>query len=276
MKFNKEDLGLYFALGLVCGGAGLMVGAFIASKLNRLAEDEEELLIVEPGEIKPTETEEEKRREAFMKDAEDAHQVMVREEGYKSKPKVKQRQLADEFDSIEEYERFIELYSPETIQLEMYRTGLVDFKQFEQMLIDKKVADEAEPYPYGSQYTPDIDEKPDLDEVVASLEKERHEALNDRYLIFIPDPDEEVPESDLELFYDPVDKSVVKLSGRGHPIPIVDIEKYIDANIWEAVQMEFATNRLIFVHDKHADKMYAFEAYGADEEEALSADDGPT
>ena len=33
MKFKREDIGLYFALGLVGAGAGLLVGAFVASKL---------------------------------------------------------------------------------------------------------------------------------------------------------------------------------------------------------------------------------------------------
>ena len=41
MKFKREDIGLYFALGLAVGGFGLLLGALIAARMNRRQKEEE-------------------------------------------------------------------------------------------------------------------------------------------------------------------------------------------------------------------------------------------
>ena len=50
MIFKKEDLGLYFALGLTGAGIGLLVGAFVASKQKKagiLVEREEPVIKID-------------------------------------------------------------------------------------------------------------------------------------------------------------------------------------------------------------------------------------
>ncbi|MCK4787430.1 MAG: hypothetical protein KAV87_26970 [Desulfobacteraceae bacterium] len=246
MKFKKEDMGLYFALGLVGAGAGLLIGALIAARL----------MGPEPIYI-PEMDEEEWDQEAEM-------------EAHKTIQKIARVKKSQKQGLTKEMEEFIITYQPTAIQIEMVKNNLLTLDDLKDVLVLEKVAEQQEPYNYNTVYL-EKDDKPDLDEL-AQLPDEI-EIIEERWQISSEQTEAKSKRNLRRVFYDAFDDEFFTLSRQDHPIPVGSINDYIPNEVWEVVEPYLMSDMgPIFVNDLETTKHFKFEVVPEDTEDS-SADD---
>ncbi len=252
MKFKKEDIGLYFALGLVGAGVGLLMGAFIASRrrdsstyniINYIPELDEEPSLKIP------------RKENRVEKAAKKHE--------------RARQAAKKVDSPE-LKGFIVEYQPSAIQIEMIRSGLLTIDALRETMIQEEFAKQKAPYNYNSPYL-DVDDKPELSELAKLPEDEA--VVDDRYEILQKPPKRKSPKNMRTVFFDQEDDTFYTMTRQGSPIPVGTINEFISEETWE-VMLPYMLSGFapLFVNDLKNAKYYRFEIVPEDLEE-LSEDD---
>lgn len=245
MKFQRSDLGLYFASSLVGAGVGLLVGSFIASRLAA----------PEPPFI--PEEEDEGWDEEYWQAPEKIPGVK------KSRKKTTKIKVSDD----PELAAFIAEWEPSTIQIEMVKKGLVTLEDLQQTLAEERLAEEKEPYSYNLRY---YDDKPDLADLVKLPEDE--ELVDDRYQILRDPPKNKDPKALRVVYWDMQDDGFYTLSRKKQPVP-TDIRTMISDETWE-VMLPYLHGgyTTLYVDDLETTRFYRFEVVPDDMEDSSGPD----
>lgn len=235
MKFKKEDIGLYFALGLVGAGVGLLVGAFIASRRE--------------GPI-PV---------GVLDSVQDWHKEEVGK-----KPPEKKLVKKSKKESTPELDAFIEKYQPTAIQIEMVKNGLFDLESLEKTLIQEELAKQKEPYNYNGPYLDD--DKPDLSDLADLPEDE--EIVDDRYKILQKPPKKKSTKNMRVIYFDQGDNSFYTMTRQKQPVPVGSINEFVSEETWE-VMLPYMLSGFapLYVNDLTNAKYYRFELVPEDMED---------
>jgi len=153
LKFKREDVGLYFALGLIGGGVGLLIGAFIANRVEQklrgdlayldedmeapdihmetLPEDEDGSM------INPSVKMEYRELKAVVKeiDALDMPERVVPKAGKMSKGRTFRLSRKDE----RELTRLLKEYKPTEVQIDLVHQGIMTVEELELELIEREM-----------------------------------------------------------------------------------------------------------------------------------------
>lgn len=253
MKFKREDIGLYFALGLVGGGVGLLVGAFIASRRE--------------GTMPRYISEDDWDDGPMVYDEGKTSEEMTRKFPPKKK-RVKKGQRADS----QELKRFIREFDPSAIQIEMVRSGLLTIDELQDTMIQEEIAKTKEPYNYTGPYLLDED-KPDLADLATLPEDE--EPIDDRYQILQKPPKRKSPKNMRVVYFDQEDGSFYTMTRQKQPVPLGSINEFISEETWE-VMLPYMLSGFtpLFINDLQTAKYYRFELVPEDEEDPLGHNDG--
>lgn len=238
MKIKREDLGLYFALGLTGAGIGLLIGAFIASRRGPhfQEEDWDEGVDISVQKIPPKKF---------------------------SAKKVKNKIDPD-------LEAFIEEYEPTAIQIEMVKKGLTTLDDLKETLIKEEVAKRRKPYNYSAQYFEEGD-KPELADLTKLPEEE--DIIDDRYMIMQDPPKEKSAKNMRVVYYDMEDGRFYTMTRRKQPIAATSVEEFISKEAWETMLPYMVAGFApLYVDDLNTAKFYRFEIVPEDLEE-FSEDD---
>lgn len=248
MKFKKEDMGLYFALGLVGAGTGLLVGVFIYHKFIEKPEPE---YIFEEDDQFDEETEKIVQKISRMKISE------------KKEPE-------GEYDK-ETLDDFINQYNPNAIQIEMVKKGLLTMDEVKEALIMEELAKTKKPYDYSKKYRASEfpEEKPDLEELV-TLPNEL-EVIDDRWEISSSMTSEK-SKNNLKSVYVEDGEFYIK-SRAGHIIPMGGLEGTISDEVWAVIEPYLKSGWEIFVNDLESPKHFKFEMVSEDVEESSADND---
>jgi hypothetical protein len=241
LKFKREDLGLYFALGLVGAGTGLLVGAFIASRRGGLV----------PVNIPPMEP---------------AMEVTV-----KKIPRKKFSEKKGKKELTPEMKAFIDKYEPTKIQIEMVKNGYLTLESLEETMIKEELAKHKPPVGYYKRYLED-EEKPDLEEL--ALLPDDLEMVDDRYKI-LEGPHPGKPVKSLRVVYfDPEDESFFTMTRRKDLIPADSVEEFISEETWD-VMLPYMLSGFapLYVDDMQTARHYRFELVPEESEESSENDD---
>jgi len=262
MKFKKEDTGLYLAAVLLFGGIGLLVGSYVYNKYKITEEPPEER--VEERPLKKS------RVENLPK------QPVKKETPKKEKTyKMKLNEIPPEIE--DEYNQLLELYKPSQMQLELLRNGHITLEELTNMLEEEYQAEDYDQDIYvdvdegvvTAKISPDINvpavvmgrptltenEKPDLSEV-SIIEEEEIVEVNDRFNLSLLPPAEKEPKNLQNLYYDPSDQRVYRLTRQREP-QAVDIREIFTAVEWATIEM-YLLARIpeIYVDDTKTAKFY--------------------
>lgn len=237
MKFRKEDIGLYFSFSLVGGGVGLLLGAFVASRLAARRDAEEEL-------------------------KSDAEQI----ERFRTLPPPNDEMGEEdlEYDPYsEELLDFIDELHPSAIQIEMIHKGLVTMDDVRNMLRETETL--VESYDYGKEYRIQIDDdKPDLKELVALPED--LEPIDGRFILSSTLPKGRTQKKVREIYYDHADDTFSQARG-GRFVPLHSLDGVINAAAWEQVLKYLLSGiETIFVLDSGTAKLQSFTLVPQEEE----------
>lgn len=225
MKFKREDLGLYFAFGLVGGGVGLLIGAFITSRLSESSEvpskDENNGFARLDPKYKIKEPDEKKSQKKKFKKQGKKNQLTKKEE-------ARLRELG-------------ELYEITPIQIELVRSGVMSVDDLEGAIMMDTYDEKREPYNYNAIY---VDTKPDLDDLVADeilddLPERKVEDLlvviDGNFEILLEPPEEKDSKNKRVIWYDIDDDSLYTLNRKGEPIPRT-IDGIVTPEVWEIIR----------------------------------------
>lgn len=265
MKIKKEDIGLYFALGLVGAGVGLLVGAYIASKRGGSI----------PSYI-PEGTVYDKEKGRFVIDEEWGEAVVEKrlekmaEKTDRKIPRKKKRVKKGQKKSDPELEAFIKEFEPSAIQIELVKNGLTTLEELEETILQEKLAEEKEPYNYNGPYLED--DKPDLSDLAKLPEDE--ETVDDRYVILRQPPKRKSPKNMRVIYFDSGDGSFYTMTRKKQPVPIGSITEFISEETWE-VMLPYMLSGFapLFVNDLTNAKYYRFEIVPEDLEESSEDDE---
>lgn len=246
MKFKKEDMGLYFALGLVGGGVGLLIAALVAAKLT----GPEPVYIPEMDE------------EEWDEEAEDSAEKTVR--------KISHVKKSEKQDLTEELQAFIVKYQPSAIQIEMVKSKLLTLDELKDALVLEEVVKRQKPYNYNTVYLEE-DDKPDLDEL-AQLPDEI-EIIEERWQLSSEQTESKSKKNLRRVFYDTEDNEFFTMSRQDRPIPVGSINDFIPDEVWEVV-LPYLLSGMgpIFVNDLETVKHYRFEVVSEDMEDSSDDD----
>ncbi len=253
MKFKKEDVGLYFALGLVGAGMGLLVGAFIASRRGGPTVVNN---YIPRGEVPDEEWNEEEKE----------HAVKIARNFSRKKKSRKKAQII----TSEELAVFIAEYEPTIIQIEMVKSGILTLDELERTLILEKAANEIEPYNYNEPY---LEDKPELSDLAKLPEDE--DVVDDRYKILTSPPKRKSPKNMRVVYFDQENAGFYTMTRQKQPVPLGSINEFISEETWE-VMLPYMLSGFapLFVSDLTNAKYYRFELVSEDEEEFLDDEDG--
>lgn len=265
MKFKKEDVGLYFALGLVGAGVGLLIGAYIASRRGRATTVVNNLYIPEGM------TYDEKKDIFVLEEEEPIAQKFPRKKNRVEKAQEdheRARQEAKKVDSPQ-LKGFIVEYRPSSIQIEMVRSGVITLDELRETMLQEELAEAKEPYNYNGPYHED--DKPELSELAKLPEDE--EIIDDRYEILQKPPKRKSKKNVRTIFFDQEDGTFYTLTRQGAPVPIAQIDEFISEETWE-ILLPYMLSGFdpLFVNDLSNAKYYKFELIPEDTE-ASSEDD---
>lgn len=247
MKFKREDVGLYFSLSLLGAGVGLLVGAYIASRM----EGDEELV-----------------------------EFVVQEENLTPKiPRKKKPRKKGKKELTSEQKTFVEQWAPSPVQIEMLRNGIVNMDELENILLKEELAKEKEPYDYRGEYTMyEIDPKPDLEDLAKLPEDEG--LVDDRFEFYQGEFPKEgghpkkFERNKVTIFYDPDGEDFFRLSRKNTPVPIGSLDTIMSEEAWESLKPYLLSGfSPIFVDDTKTNKYYQFEVVDR-EEVPIDADEG--
>ncbi len=264
MKVKKEDLGLYFALGLVGAGVGLLVGTYIASRRGGSM----------PRYI-PEDYQEEWDEEA-EKAADKTVQKISRKKNRVKKGEIdisrrKHRAAISEKKQLEkDLEEFIDKYQPTAIQIEMVKSDLIGLKELEDMMMKEELAKHTEPYDYNGPYLEDG--KPELSDLSKLPEEE--DVIDDRYKILQEPPKRKSPKNMRVVYFDSEAGSFYTMTRQKQPIAVNSIEEFITEETWEIMLPYMVTGFApLFVNDLQTAKWYRFEIVPEDMEESSGHED---
>lgn len=261
MKFKKEDIGLYFALGLVGAGAGLLLGALLAARLTNPGKRRYVPYIPKPEEDWDEGAEEEWDDEPIKKMDRKIARVK----------KSEKQSLTTEEDAVKEslLTAFIVKYQPSAIQIEMVKNGLATLDELKEVLIKEEMANQLKNYNYNTVYR-ETDDKPDLAEL-AQLPDEI-EIIDKRWQLSSKQTEAKSEENLRRVFFDDEDDSFFSMSRQGHPIPMGAINELVPNEVWDVVEPYLASGiGPIFVNDLETPKHFRFEIVSEDTEDS-SAD----
>ena len=254
MKFKREDVGLYFALGLVGAGMGLLVGAFIASRRGGSM----------PSYIPRGEVADEDWNET-AKAADKSLHKLVREI-----PRKKKRVKKAENEFLVELDAFIKEYEPTTIQIEMVKSKLLTLDELRETMIKEELVKQKEPYNYNQPYLED--DKPDLADLAKLPEDE--DVVDDRYKILMGPPKRKSPKNMRVIYFDQKDSIFYTMTRKKQPVPVGSITEFISEEAWE-IMLPYMLSGFapLFVNDLSNAKYYRFELVPEDAEESLGHKD---
>lgn len=242
MKFRREDIGLYFTLGLVGAGVGLLVGAFIASRREGPVLTEDDILPPIDPEIEVT---------------------------VKKIPRKKFSKKKGKEELSEELKDFIEKYEPTKIQIEMVKNGYLTLDDLEDTMIKEELAKHKPPVGYHQTYSYE-DDKPDLEEL-AQLPDDL-EVIDDRYKILEAMSDK--PAKSLRVVYfDQKEGDFYTMTRKKDMIP-VDLEEFITENTWDTM-LPFMLSGFapLYVDDLETARHYRFELVPEEREDSSEEDE---
>jgi hypothetical protein len=259
MKFNKSDLGLYFASSLVGGGVGLLLGALIAS----LMAGPEPVLILDEEEYDPVQRRFGLGEEAIEAEAEKIARV--------KKPRKTTTKITGRDDP--ELAAFIAEWEPSTIQIELVYKGLVTMEDLKELLIKERLAKEAEPYNYNKvYYEAEFGEKPELADLARLPEEEP--VVDDRYQILRDPPANKDPKALRIIYWDAEDDSFYTLTRKKQPVP-TDLRGVISDETWTVMVPYFDKGYdTLYVDDLESNRFYRFIVVPDDLEDSLGDDHG--
>ena len=251
VKFKRDDLGLYVVFAILGSGLGLLVGSYIANRIeNKRAEEE----IIEP--------------------IEDIARTGSEKTVSKKREKKNQaKQLVGI--SEEEIEELLSRYTATPVQIEMLRSGLMSIDQFETVAseLDGEEDEIIEPYDYR------MASKPELSELVphipgkASRVEDEEDDLMDGWMVTLDKPGKN--KYDREKFgkYDSSDGSLWRDQGgslmqwRNCPIPeeVLDFASDMFSDSYTVYILD-ENNRFLYGLQEAADP---YEEYEEDEPDEL-------
>jgi hypothetical protein len=235
MKFKRGDMGLYFALGLVGAGIGLLLGALVASRIEQ------------PFEPEPPDEEEEQRLHIYR-----APTVTTMT---KQKKTVKKKKDL----TTPEMEEFFNEFNPSAIQRAMVLNGLISIEDLKATLSEQEEL--TAPYNYSSPYI--MSDKPDLEDLVTFPEDDP--VIDDRYWIRQEPPKGTFLKSMKTIYWDPDDDDFSTLSRQKQVIPIGSLKGLISDEAWEVLRPYLSSGiSPLFVKDTEKDKFYKFEIVPGD------------
>ena len=245
MKFKKSDLGLYFASSLVGAGAGLLTGAFIASRLTGPA-------FIVPDE--ETWDEQVTRLQALGDPVENRYGPSEKIAGEKKPEKIRKTTVKIKIQDDPELAAFIAEWEPSTIQIEMVKKGLVTLSALEELMIKEGLAKNSQPYNYSGAYFDE--EKPELADLAKLPEEE--EVIDDRYQILRDPPTEKDAKSKRIIYWDPEDDSFYTLTRKKQPVP-TDLRGTISDETWIIMVPYFDKGySTLYVDDLETSRFYQF------------------
>ena len=246
MKFKKSDLGLYFASSLVGAGAGLLTGAFIASRMTG------------PAFYVPEEETWDEQVTRLQALGDPPEKIAVEKKPRKTTVKIK---VQDD----PELAAFIAEWEPSTIQIEMVKKGLVTLDALEELLVKEAAAKEIEPYNYSHPYF-DGDDKPELSDLTTLPEEEP--VVDDRYQILRDPPAEKDAKSKRIIYWDAEDDSFYTLTRKKQPVP-TDLRGTISDETWVAMVPYFDKGyNCLYVDDLESSRFYQFVVVPDDMEDS--------
>lgn len=253
MKFKKEDMGLYFALGLVGAGMGLLIGALLAARLTG-----SKIIYIPEEDVVDGEFEDE-----IVEKIHSAPKIArVKKSGKQS--------LTEEqaiFDSL--LAAFIVEFQPSAIQIEMVKNNLLTMDELKEVLMKEELANQLKNYNYNTVYR-ETDDKPDLEDL-AQLPDEI-EIIDDRWQLSSEQTGEKSKQNLRRVVYDSEDDAFFTLSRRDHPIPVGSINDFIPTEVWDVVAPYLLSGMgPIFVNDLETTKHLKFDIVSEDLEDS-SAD----
>lgn len=251
MRFKREDMGLYFAMALIGGGVGLLVGAFVTVRVNKKREEETEELELEDAiefeevaEEEETVTHEQHITNITNEDLPPQRMKEVDDLIEKKRPRTSKRtrtRLSKE--NRCELARLTREYGVTTMQTELVESGVMTVKELEEGLIDAELeandghvdedleievseindighTDYNSPYRYN-------DSKPDMDDL---LEKPIDDGdprniedllvvVDGRWGISIEPPIGKAERQKRTVYFDPEDESVFTKTADGGVTP---------------------------------------------------------
>jgi hypothetical protein len=241
MKFKREDVGLYFALGLVGGGIGLLVGAFVASRRA----------------VRSIEIEEP-----------DDEEYGVGHYEYES-PTYNDVDLVEEEEDSgysDELLQFIDSDAPSAMQVELIHSGLVTI---DDVRLAMSIEDEAEQISYQKGYRPLPSTKPDLEALTEFPEDMK---LDGKYELSTTLPEGRDRSRLREIYYDPEDDTLVQMK-KGNPIPLHSLDGILSNEAWNTILSYLVSNiSPIFAYDRGTAKLYSFELMPQEEDDVGDAD----
>ncbi len=271
MKFKKEDLGLYFALGLVGAGAGLLVGVIVSQKLagsepiyvpeGMTYDKEKDIFVLDDEDIVDGEWEEE--------DAELLAHKTIQEiaRSKKSEEKSDFREINEKAYEEEKAAMitFIEGYSPTTIELAMLDKGMVTIDELKIAIEQRTGVEDAEPTNYhGAYHVDDVDEdKPELEDLV-DLPNEI-EIIDERWEVSSTMTPDKSRNNLREIMWNSDTDKFFSKARTGDYIRMNGLENTITVDVWNAVVVFLSVDMgPVFVNDKLSPKHYVFDRLSED------------
>lgn len=252
MKFKKEDLGLYFALGLVGAGAGLLVGVIVSQKLAG-----PEPIYIPEG----------------MTYDDENDVFVLKETTQKTTPKIARVKKSEKkSDSMDDEEKdllldFIDEYSPTTIELAMLDKGMTTIDELKMAIEQRNGVEDAEPTNYHSAYhVGDLDEdKPELEDLVDLPDE--IEVIDDRWEISSTMTPDKSRNNLRKIVWDSGADRFLSRSRSGDYVRMNGLENTISIEVWNLIApFLLADVAPIFVNDKLSPKHYVFDRLSEDAE----------
>lgn len=246
MKFKKEDLGLYFALGLVGAGTGLLVGVIISQKLA-----DPEPIYIPSGELPMW----------------DADEYMPPKIARVKKSEKKSDVEEDNAEEKAELLDFIDEYSPTTIELAMLDKGMTTIDELKQAIEQRTGVEDAEPTNYhGAYHIGDLDEdKPDLEDLVDLPDE--IEVIDERWEISSTMTPDKSRNNLRKIIWNSDKDSFFTESRSGDYVRMNGLENTITEEVWDAVApFLLADMAPVFVNDTLSPKHYVFDRLSEDAE----------
>lgn len=266
VRYDKKDLGLYVALGMIGVGLGVLGGALWASRRTKKKEVELTLGHTEDAEPVGKITSVEEVDGELIAKGEFTRPFYVEVEEVETGEKFPGKDSQEKDDDMENEELliFIEEYGDAvtTPMLSMIESGIMDLEEARQRLdIAEEAKDilneEGERYAYEAVYRPSPPPKPDLSDLVTLDEVEEPvKLIDDRYQIIGPDQVEEVTRAFTYLEGDPLQWSY--MSARNYLVHITDLNKYVTNRAWGEIADRVLEGGIVYVFDTSTEKTYSF------------------
>lgn len=236
MKFNRDDLGLYFATTLAGAGTGLLLGALIASRIQAVRMARDMSYLEEDWEAPDIHTE--TFDDEFVVETEE--QVLLT----KGVKKEKQRQFKLSKNDQARLLALIEDYSPTPMQVSLVEGGVMSIDDLEVSLVEEEFEEEdeddesslsvakvdegegLEPVDYNGQYRTFVDEKPEMDELLVDDQENWPPdaekllvVIDDRWEVRLDPPEGKHTKNKRVVHFNPITEETFTLTRQGSAVP---------------------------------------------------------